>query len=69
MQHLIRSASLTNFSEIGRRAGMDPEWPLVAFGLRQPSLSLELEVPTFALRALLQTIEALPRYDSRNLTR
>ena len=56
MSGLIRSASLTNFGEVARRAGLDPSRLLAEFGLPQRCLQdPELTVPIDAVRRLLET--------------
>ena len=55
MLGLIRSASLTNYAEVARKAGLDPQRMLTEFGLparclREP----ELKVPIDAVRGLLE---------------
>jgi AraC-like DNA-binding protein len=52
---LIRSASLTNFPEVARRAGLDPARLLAEFGLPQRCLTdPELKIPIDAVRQLLE---------------
>lgn len=52
---LIRSASLTNFREVARAVGLDPQRLLAEFGLPQRCLDdPELRVPADAVRALLE---------------
>jgi len=53
---LIRSASLSHFAEVARRAGLDPARMLREFGLPQRCLAEpELTVPIDAVRELLET--------------
>lgn len=55
MRGLIRSASLTNFADVARRAGLDPVRLLSEFGLPQRCLrDPELIVPLEAVRELLE---------------
>jgi AraC-like DNA-binding protein len=52
---LIRSASLTNFAEIARKAGLDPARLLSEFGLPQRCLrEPDLKVPIDSVRQLLE---------------
>ena len=56
MPGLVRSASLTNFAEVARGAGLDPYRLLAEFGLPQASLrEPELKIPLEAVRQLLET--------------
>jgi AraC-like DNA-binding protein len=56
MKGLIRSASLTNFADVARRAGLDPARLLSEFGLPQRALSdPELKVPIDAVHRLLES--------------
>ena len=55
MKGLIRSASLTNYAQVARDAGLDPQRLLREFGL--PSRAMrdpELKVPIDAVRSLLE---------------
>jgi len=55
MPALIRSASLTNYSEVARKAGLDPARMLREFGLPPRCLEEpELMVPLDAVRGLLE---------------
>ena len=55
MPRLVRSASLTNFAEVARAAGLDPHRLLSEFGLPQSCLrEPELKVPIEAVRSLLE---------------
>ena len=52
---LIRSASLTNFAEVARTAGLDPHRMLAEFGLPARCLrDPELKIPIQAVRSLLE---------------
>lgn len=56
MKGLIRSASLTNFADVARQAGLDPARLLSEFGLPQQCLrDPELKVPLDTVRQLLET--------------
>src|SRR5688572_2013992 len=55
MKGLIRSASLTNYAQVARDAGLDPQRLLREYGL--PSRAMrdpELKVPIDAVRSLLE---------------
>ena len=55
MKRFIRSASLTNYADIGRSAGLDPVRMLDEFGLPPECLAdPELKVPIDAVRNLLE---------------
>ena len=55
MAVLVRSASLTNFSDVARSAGLDPARLLSEFGLPARSLrDPELRLPAHAVRDLLE---------------
>ena len=55
MGALIRSASLTNYAEVARNAGLDPAGMLREFGLPQRCLSdPELKIPIDSVRQLLE---------------
>lgn len=55
MPGVIRSASLTNYAEIARQFGLDPDPLLREFGLPRRCLEdVELPVPIDAVRALLE---------------
>jgi AraC-like DNA-binding protein len=56
MGGFIRSASLTNFAEVARKAGLEPERLLKEFGLPRRALSEpELMIPIDSVRQLLET--------------
>jgi AraC-like DNA-binding protein len=55
MAQLCRSASLTNFAEVARGAGLDPARLLAEFGLPQRCLrEPELKVPLDTVRSLIE---------------
>ena len=55
MTSLIRSASLSQYAEVARRSGLDPDRMLSQFGLPPRSLAdPELMVPIDAVRRLLE---------------
>ena len=55
MSGLIRSASLTNYAEVARRAGLSPDRMLREFGLPPHCLQdPELKIPLHACRELLE---------------
>jgi hypothetical protein len=55
MRGSVRSATLTNYAEVARKAGLDPHRLLSEFGLPQGSLrELELKLPADAVRRLLE---------------
>ena len=55
MSGLLRSASLTHYAEVARRAGLDPNRMLSEFGLPARSLQdPELMIPIDAVRRLLE---------------
>ena len=55
MKRVIRSASLTNYAEVARGAGLDPGRMLSEFGLPEASLrEMEMKVSSEAVRALLE---------------
>jgi len=56
MTGLIRSASLSQYAEVARGAGLDPDRMLAEFGLPRAALAdPELMVPIDAVRRLLET--------------
>ena len=55
MRGSVRSASLTNYAEVARKAGLDPHRLLSEFGLPQGCLrEPELKIPIDAVRRLLE---------------
>jgi len=55
MIRLVRSASLTHYSEVARKAGLDPQRMLAEFGLPAGSLrESELKISLDAVRGLLE---------------
>ena len=55
MRGSVRSASLTNYAEVARKAGLDPYRLLSEFGLPQSCLrEPELKIPIDAVRRLLE---------------
>jgi AraC-like DNA-binding protein len=55
MKRVIRSASLTNYAEVARRAGLDPGRMLAEFGLPEACLrEMEMKVSVEAVRSLLE---------------
>jgi AraC-like DNA-binding protein len=55
MPKLVRSASLTNYVEVARSVGLDPDRMLAQFGLFRHSLSNpDLKIPEDAVRRLLE---------------
>ena len=55
MKRLIRSASLTNYAEVARAAGLDARRMLREFKLPQAALhEIELKIPIESVRSLLE---------------
>ena len=55
MPDLVRSAVLTNYAEVARRAGLDPSAMIRSVGLSQDCLvERDLKIPTSSVRRLLE---------------
>ncbi len=55
MSNLVRSASLTNYAEVARVAGLDPQALLAGAGLSPTCLNdPDLRIPADAVRSLLE---------------
>jgi hypothetical protein len=65
MQHLVRAASLTNYSEVARGLGLDPNRLLMDAGLSPGMLNdPDLKLPAERVAQLLESSAAASGFES-----